>query len=148
MIISHRGNVNGKNESLENYPDYIDEAIKCQFDVEIDVWIKNGFEIFLGHDEPQYQVNISWLLERKDKLWIHCKNVEAIIYFNKINDFNYFWHQNDDVTLTSKSYIWAYPGKQSIENSIAVMPEIFNDDVSACLGICTDFPIRYKNENV
>ena len=148
MIISHRGNVNGKNESLENYPDYIDEAIKCQFDVEIDVWIKNEFEIFLGHDEPQYQVNISWLLERKDKLWIHCKNVEAIIYFNKINDFNYFWHQNDDVTLTSKSYIWAYPGKQPIENSIAVMPEVFNDDVSACLGICTDFPIRYKNENV
>jgi hypothetical protein len=148
MIISHRGNVNGKNESLENYPDYIDEAIKCQFDVEIDVWKKNEFEIILGHYEPQYQVKISWLLERKDKLWIHCKNVEAIIYFNKINDFNYFWHQNDDVTLTSKSYIWAYPGKQPIENSIAVMPEVFNDDVSACLGICTDFPIRYKNENV
>jgi len=148
MIISHRGNINGKKSNLENSPDYIDEAILLHFEVEVDVWINDKLEIFLGHDEPQYQIDIAWLRARKDKLWIHCKNIEAIIHFNKTNDFNYFWHQNDDVTLTSKGHIWAYPGKQPIENSIAVMPEIFNDDVSTCLGVCTDFPIRYRNENV
>ncbi len=144
MIISHRGNIDGKNELLENSPDYIDNAISKGFDVEIDVWIDKSSKIFLGHDKPQYEIDISWLEERKNKLWIHCKNIDAVVFFNNIKDFHYFWHQNDDVTLTSNSYIWAYPGKQPIRNSIAVMPEIFEDDTSDCLGVCTDFPIRYK----
>ena len=144
MIISHRGNIDGKNELLENSPDYIDNAISKGFDVEIDVWIDKSSKIFLGHDKPQYEIDISWLEERKNKLWIHCKNIDAIVFFNNIKDFHYFWHQNDDVTLTSNSYIWAYPGKQPIRNSIAVMPEIFEDDTPDCLGVCTDFPIRYK----
>lgn len=25
-----------------------------------------------------------------------------------------------------------------------VMPEIYNDDISECLGICTDYVIKYK----
>jgi hypothetical protein len=144
LIISHRGNIDGKNELLENSPDYIDNAISKGFDVEIDVWIDKSSKIFLGHDKPQYEIDISWLEERKNKLWIHCKNIDAVVFFNNIKDFHYFWHQNDDVTLTSNSYIWAYPGKQPIRNSIAVMPEIFEDDTSDCLGVCTDFPIRYK----
>ena len=48
------------------------------------------------------------------------------------------------MTLTSKSYIWAYPGKQPIKNSIAVMPEIHNDDISQCLGVCSDYIQNYK----
>ena len=24
---------------------------------------------------------------------------------------HYFWHQEDDYTITSKGIIWAYPGK-------------------------------------
>lgn len=144
MIISHRGNIDGKNELLENNPDYIDSAIYKGFDVEIDVWVDRSSKIFLGHDKPQYEIDVSWLEERKNKLWIHCKNINAVVFFNNIKDFHHFWHQNDDVTLTSKSYIWAYPGKQPIRNSIAVMPEIFEDNTSDCLGVCTDFPIRYK----
>jgi hypothetical protein len=144
VIISHRGNINGRNPLLENNPGYIDEAIFEGFDVEVDVWIDHMSKIFLGHDEPQYEIDVFWLEERKNKLWIHCKNIDAVVFFNNIKDFHYFWHQNDDVTLTSKSYIWAYPGKQPIQNSIAVMPEIFEDNTSSCLGVCTDFPIRYK----
>ena len=26
--------------------------------------------------------------------------------------FNYFWHQNDKFTLTSKGYIWTFPGNK------------------------------------
>jgi hypothetical protein len=40
--------------------------------------------------------------------------------------------------------IWAYPGKQPIERSIAVMPEIFNDNVSTCIGVCSDYIENYK----
>jgi len=58
--------------------------------------------------------------------------------------FNYFWHENDTVTLTSENWIWAFPGKQPINGSIAVMPEIYNDDVSEAAGVCSDYIQNYK----
>lgn len=146
ILISHRGNLNGKNIERENHPSYIDEAIENGYDVEIDIWVIEG-TYHLGHDEPQYGINQQWLNERKDKLWIHCKNREAIEWFNELesigSDFNYFWHQEDDITLTSKNFMWVYPGKQPIKKSIAVMPEIYEDDVSGCVGVCSDFIKEY-----
>lgn len=148
ILIAHRGNINGRFESCENEPTYIDQAIREGFDVEVDVWLKSteNFRemLFLGHDEPQYGVGFRWFRDRISKLWIHCKNVEAVNYFLDCGyEFNFFWHQEDDITLTSKKYIWAYPGKQPIENSIAVMPEIHNDDTSRCIGVCSDFIDKY-----
>ena len=144
ILIAHRGNTRGRFESWENEPTYIDKAIKEGFDVEVDVWFKPtdnfGGMLFLGHDDPQYGVDFSWFRDRISKLWIHCKNVEAVNYFIDCGyEFNFFWHQNDDITLTSKNYIWAYPGKQPIKNSISVMPELNNDDVSGCFGVCSDY---------
>ena len=65
-------------------------------------------------------------------------------WFNTIGGFNYFWHQEDTATLTSTNIIWAYPGKQPIIGSIAVMPEINSDEISQCRGICSDYIQRYK----
>lgn len=143
ILISHRGNVNGPNLYRENSIQYIQEALDKGFEVEIDVWVVDGV-LFLGHDKPQYGITQHWLNERCEKLWIHCKNIEAIEWFNMIDGFNYFWHQEDTVTLTSKNFIWAYPGKQPINRSIAVMPELFNDNVDSCLGICSDYIQNYK----
>jgi len=145
ILIAHRGNINGKIEEEENKPSYIEEAISLGYNVEIDVWVKEG-KIFLGHDAPEYETTIAWLLNRCASLWVHCKNIEALEYFHNLQLFNYFWHQEDTVTLTSKSYIWAYPNKQPIKKSIAVLPELHNDDVSWCSGICSDYIIKYKDE--
>jgi hypothetical protein len=145
-LIAHRGNINGRFEHHENEPNYIDLAIKKGYDVEIDVWYKDDI-LWLGHDEPQYGVDFIWFIDRISKLWVHCKNIEAICFFNANFDtlpFNYFWHENDTVTLTSFNYIWAFPNKQPIKNSIAVMPELFNDDVSSAIGVCSDFVEKYK----
>lgn len=143
-LIAHRGNTNGRFEHYENEPTYIDLAIKKGYDVEVDVWYKDGM-LWLGHDKPDYGIDFRWFRDRITKLWIHCKNVEAVSYFNVCGyPFNYFWHENDTVTLTSKDYIWAFPGKQPIEGSIAVMPELFNDDVSKAIGVCSDFVENYK----
>jgi hypothetical protein len=49
ILISHRGNINGKQPSKENHPLYIFEAIKQGFQVEIDVWFIDG-KFKLGHD--------------------------------------------------------------------------------------------------
>jgi len=143
-LISHRGNTSGKFESYENEPTYIDLAIKNGYDVEIDVWYKDGI-LCLGHDRPQHIVDFKWFMDRISKLWIHCKNIEALIFFQESGyEFNFFWHQEDDVTLTSKNYIWAYPGKQPIKNSVAVMPEIHNEETDICLGVCSDYIENYN----
>lgn len=143
-LISHRGNINGRIPEVENHPDYIDDTILLGYDVEIDVWMMNG-KIFLGHDNPQYEITIDWINGRNHCLWVHCKNVEILEFLNKLNsNINYFWHETDTVTLTSKNYIWAYPGKQPIKNSIAVMPELNQENTTECVGICSDFINNYK----
>jgi hypothetical protein len=143
-LISHRGNINGKIENMENEPTYIDLAIQKGYEVEVDVWYKDG-NLFLGHDKPEHLIDIGWLLNRIGKLWVHCKNIEAVTFFKECEyEFHYFWHQEDDITLTSFKYIWAYPGKQPIKNSIAVMPELNGDDTSKCVGICSDYIINYN----
>jgi hypothetical protein len=143
ILISHRGNIDGKIVDRENHPSYIDEAIALEYNVEIDVWMIEGV-LFLGHDEPQYGITQHWLNERYEHLWIHCKNIEAVEWFNILNSYHYFWHEGDTLTLTSMNVVWAYPGKQPIKGSIAVMPEIHNDDLSKCVGICSDYIENYK----
>jgi hypothetical protein len=51
------------------------------------------------------------------------------------------------MTLTSFGYVWVYPGRQPILRSIAVMPEREWEDISSCLGICSDVIKKYKYEN-
>lgn len=115
IFIAHRGNTRGTTQAYicddeptpENHPDYIDQAIKEGFDVEVDVWVLQG-RYFLGHDRPKYEVRKSWLAERSDSLWIHCKNFEALSHLEGTG-LNYFWHEEDSFALTSKGYIWEYP---------------------------------------
>ena len=146
ILISHRGNTIGPMPSCENEPTYIDKAISEGFEVEVDVWFieteQSGWQLFLGHDEPQYGVTPNWFTERTTKLWIHCKNIEAIEFFSATHS-HYFWHQTDTVTLTSNNYIWAYPGNQPIKGSIAVMPETLDEDLSKCIGVCSDYIQKY-----
>jgi len=138
-IISHRGNLIGKNINLENQKDYIQNALNNGFEVECDVRFINH-KFFLGHDIAQYEIKLEWLLERKDKLWIHCKNLEcAEQLINK--DFNFFWHQNDDFTITSKGILWCNDNTFSSNGITVVLNhcDIKND----VLGICTDEPLKF-----
>jgi hypothetical protein len=150
-LIAHRGNINGSNKLEENKPEYVENAISVGFDVEIDIWYNtNENNFYLGHDNPQYVVTKHWLELNINKLWIHCKNLEALYHFvNTTNGYNYFWHQQDDFTLTSKNYIWTYPGKLHTKSSVIVMPEW--DDINwdnfksiNCFGICTDYVNNLK----
>ena len=143
-IISHRGNLTGPEKTNENKPQQIDLAIENGFDVEIDLWLVNG-NFQLGHDEPEYVINLSWVLSRSKYLWVHCKNIELIDYLT-INciDLNFFFHQNDHLALTSKFFLWVYPEKTYTKNSILVLNNI--DDLSLLdnppFGVCTDYPVH------
>lgn len=138
--ISHRGNISGQNVERENSPLFIKEALEKGFSVEVDVWNKDG-ELSLGHDEPKYLIEKEFLIN--PMIWVHCKNVEAVESL-KYSGVHYFWHQSDDITLTSKSFIWTYPGKSIIPGAIAVLPERHWDwDISKAGGICSDYISNY-----
>jgi len=126
----------------ENQPNYILNALDEGFDVEIDVWVKNGL-LFLGHDFAEFPIFLDFL--KNDKLWCHAKNYEALDFLMK-NNIHCFWHENDKFTITSKGYIWQYPSDITYENSIFLMPEIFdkNIDLKNIKGICSDYIQRFK----
>jgi hypothetical protein len=142
IFISHRGNLNGPNPDRENHPDYVRSAITSGYDVEIDVW-KKGKDFYLGHDEPQYQVN--WKFLTNPSLWCHAKDIDALREMMSIGA-HCFFHQNDDFVLTSRGFIWTYPGNQTTPLSICVMPE--TEDIEHismnCYGICSDFISKYR----
>lgn len=139
-LISHRGNTIGPETERENSPEHILDAIGKGYDVEMDLWSKDT-KFFLGHDEPQYEIDKDFIEKIKDKAWVHCKNLEAIYCCEFLmSGVNYFWHQSDDFALTSTNKIWTYPGKQLTPNSVLVMPELNNfEDVGPDIyGICSD----------
>lgn len=145
ILISHRGNLNGPDPSKENKPSYITNAIRTGFQVEVDFWFVDN-KFYLGHDEPEYDVPFEWFQNIYNKLWIHCKNVEAVNKLVEVDRggvyLNYFWHEEDKVTLTSKGYIWAYPGIES-SNAIMVMPKESKNELKECLGVCSDNIMEY-----
>ena len=152
-LIAHRANINGPSDS-ENNPKQIDSCIELGYDVEIDIRYDTLSQLFwLGHDKPQYQVSCEWIYNRNSYLWIHCKDITTLKKFIEYENsgYEYFWHQQDDFTLTSNNYIWTFPGKPYTNRSIIVMPES-NTEISNlntlrdvnCYGICTDYPSKLK----
>ena len=140
FFISHRGNLDGPDESKENHPDYINNALNKNFDVEIDVWFENN-KFYLGHDKPEFLVDSKFL--QNNHFWCHAKNYNALIELKK-NNCHYFWHEEDKYTITSKGYFWAYPGEAISEEAICVLPETKNIIPGSCAGICSDFITNYK----
>ena len=138
--ISHRGNINGPDPENENTIGSISLAIQRGYSVEIDTWVIDG-KIYFGHDKPITLINESVIDKIGDRGWFHCKNLEALTFLSKFKDINYFYHNNDDYTLTNKNYIWTYPGKEISKNCIMVnlsMPNLNNLNVWPA-GICSDY---------
>lgn len=144
-FIAHRGNVEGRNPALENTPWYILAAIQKGFDCEIDVWYTNG-AVFLGHDAPDRQVELSFLDDLKHNLWIHCKNLEALVFLSQLPGFNCFFHDKDVYTVTTRRAIWGNVNSPINGNVICVMPELYTVPVNPMLarGICSDTVGTYR----
>jgi len=141
ILISHRGNLLGVNPEKENNPEYCQEAIDENYNVEIDVrWLpkRMGNDTWwTGHDSPKYRVTEDFL--KNSKVWCHAKD---IITLGKLLDLgaHCFWHDRDKATLTSKGYIWTAPLEELTQSSICVLPERQRDiDISKAAGICSDF---------
>ena len=134
LIIAHRGNLNGPDPATENREETIITALSHGFDCEIDVW-KIGDQLWLGHDGPEHATSIEFLNTYNLRLWVHCKNLDALIALK--DQFNCFFHDKDTYTLTSRGYIWGNIGSPTTKNVICVMPP---GEIGECLGVCTDYP--------
>tara|TARA_R110000744_G_scaffold342881_5_gene448107 strand:+ start:6791 stop:7234 length:444 start_codon:yes stop_codon:yes gene_type:complete len=140
ILISHRGNVNGTIPNRENTKVYIQDAIDLGYDVEVDIRFSDG-KFWLGHDTPQYEVGLQWLLDRNDKLWVHCKNFQALT--NLINTkLKVFYHTNEEYTIISNLYIWAHNIK-NVDNR-CIVPLLSRGDLKNWKsvdvhGICSDY---------
>jgi hypothetical protein len=141
-FISHRGNLTGINRELENSPDYVVDAIRKGFDVEVDLRTHLG-KMYLGHDEPQYEIDDKWLQMYSSSLWIHCKDFESLDHSMNMG-YHCFFHNIDAYTITSRSFVWAYPGSQIASRlCISVLPEraegLIGLKAHDYYGVCSDF---------
>lgn len=150
IYIAHRGLFKGPNKKLENNPDQIQLAISQGFECEVDLRVVDD-KLYLGHDEPQYEVSEDWL--KKSRLWIHSKNKEAMswLYYNQSYKFNYFWHEDDQHTLTSRGFIWTHPKSELLKFSVMVMPEYVDKTLdnavqADCFAICSDYVEKIREK--
>ena len=141
--IAHRGNMYGPNPEMENDPDYLLSAINAGCDVEVDVWVyqdTDGYNLIcFGHDFPQHcSIPESFLIDIGHAAWFHCKNMDALNFFNTVYpQLNFFWHQEDSYTLTSQGYIWTYPGKDVPSNGVIV--DLSTNKDYKCYAVCSDY---------
>ena len=140
ILISHRGNILGRKKQLENNPNYIENALKLGYDVEIDVWSVDK-QFYLGHDEPQYKIERSFLQNKK--LWCHAKNIETFYKLIEIGA-HCFSHDQDEVALTTEGYLWSSYGNQMTDKSICVMPPKNKQLETNIAGVCSDNIGYYK----
>ena len=140
-LIAHKGNINGPDPSKENTPEQIEWCIDNGYDVEIDIrYNPDNDKFYLGHDQYQYEVNWWWLAGKSDHLWIHCKDLTTLHEFTaNTSGYNYFWHQGDDYTLTSRGQIWASSGKPYKNDTVIVVENPEDVKEYDCYGICSDY---------
>jgi hypothetical protein len=143
-LICHRANLRGPDPERENSMSAIQECISLGYDVEIDVFrYKN--KLYLGHDKGQEPLDLSFIKNNQEKLWIHCKDLDSLAFFVG-TDTNFFWHQNDDYTLTSKKFIWTYPKKKVDKPCVIVCKTLLQTRKylqSNAYKICTDYAIKF-----
>lgn len=149
--ISHRGNLDGRIIYNENTISYVNQAMEEGYDVEIDVRFKDN-ALWLGHDEPDEKIALDWLLSNADKLWIHCKDLESMMFISRSpmlhNQLNYFGHSQDPFVLTSRGYLFCLPSDDLDSNCVLVMPEHFNfkpKPSNNAYAVLTDYPANYKD---
>lgn len=150
-IISHRGNISGPEPARENSPDFLDEAIALGFDVEVDVRSIEG-ETYLGHDGPDHRVDWQWLANRRDQLWIHCKNLEAARLLSTFTvGLRCFCSESDPFCFMTEGYLWLNDVEVEPKDN-CIVPLLNIDDIKRYRfmgkpwGVCTDYPIELKHE--
>ena len=147
-LIAHKGLLHGPNPDIENSPDQVEYALSGGYGVKVDVWLIEQ-QWFLGQLRPVYKVPSTFI--RQSGLWLQCRNYAALDGVARMSRRNYFWHDADSYTLTSKGFIWAFPSQPISELAICVMPEWEDETFSnigdiTCAGFCSEYIVEIDNK--
>lgn len=154
ILISHRGNIDNIKPEMENRLEYIQAAIDAGYEVEVDVWVKDG-RFFLGHDGPQYEFDPAWMYARNDKLWVHTKNFTALRTLIDSNLRIFFHEQEKHTIIHNCKLIWSHNLEEADEKSIIPLLSLESlmskyEEVKV-YGICSDYVgilKKYWRQNV
>lgn len=136
IVISHRGNLNSRDVSLENDPRNIKYLLNLGVFCEVDCWYMNS-EFYLGHDTNQYLIRESFL--ENPRLFVHAKNVSALYKMLQNPKIHCFAHNNDDFVLTSRGFVWQAHYNNLTNRTIVVdLSKNPNYNVQS-YGICVDY---------
>ncbi len=141
--IAHRGNTNGRNPLDENRVEYLLHGYETVGAVECDIQVWNG-RLYFGHDGPQELVDPAIILQ--DNWFCHAKDLDALEALLTLEAHS-FWHQTDKVTLTSRGYVWCYPGQYPVMKQHKAiwldfdrrfpMDSMLHEPLD-CWGLCSD----------
>ena len=141
--ILHRGLGDGPDARLENDERRIRALVSEGWDVEVDLWkMDDGW--WLGHDAPTAKLSDISVLE-VPQVWAHCKNLEALQALQATREsgkIHYFTHDTDPATLTSRNWIWCFPGRIVGKGSVCVMPErtgLRAPEICMAGAVCSDY---------
>lgn len=136
IFIAHRGNIYGPTEE-ENKPEYVQEALKAGFHAEVDVWLSDDDEYWLGHDVPQYKVPFQFLVD--NRIWCHAKDIDTFMDLAQHSQIQAFYQNDDLISLTTNGYFWCHQaapkyGPRSIITFLGIAGSYTNT-----YAICSDY---------
>ncbi len=145
MLISHRGNINGRVPEKENAVDYLFQAISKEYTVEVDLWwTPQGFS--LGHDGPQNPITDGLLKTMESVAWFHVRNVKTTLKLLELCEQPmFFYHDAAPFTFTSNGYLWCHSDSPILtRRSILVNPGELICHKHEIAGVCADNISIYK----
>jgi hypothetical protein len=112
----------------------------------------------LGHDRPDRQINYLDLKDRRQRLWMHCKD---ILSFSYCSGGRAFCHKSDPFSIvtngpwisSNNGFMWVHDLSLELTRD-SVIPLISKEDIdnfdlerAKCIyGICTDYPNYLKEQ--
>lgn len=142
IIISHLGNLNGRQPEHENTLAYLQAALKKGWHICADVVFQHG-KFLLPSQKKLTPVPPAFFSNQK--VWCRAHDpatIDALCYIN----VHTIPVSTADVVLTSAQFLWTLPPTTLTPRSIAVFPE-FADAAwiaeNEHAGICTNNPEAY-----
>lgn len=146
IIIARCGNINGRDEQLENSPKYVERALKAGWHVCVEVVFHNGAFLM-----PHAEINGNCFTPvppayfSKQRVWSCAATPETLDALCNVGA-HCFMCSGEYPSLTSAGFIWT-PGPHTLTNrAIAYLPEIMPSEWlenSEPAGLCTDQPAQY-----
>jgi hypothetical protein len=142
IIISHLGNIDGRNPDKENNPVYVEKALKAGWHVCVNVFFVNGGFILphAGGNSPMPPSFFS-----KPRVWARAFNTDTADALCNINAHSIMF-TGEFPALTSAQFIWTPPPHTLTARAIAYLPEIEDNgwlDLAEPAGLCSNEPASY-----